>query len=153
MIATPLFRYTITGPGGTSTAYRNLVEDTGGNVDLDKLPVGDPTLSAKEIIGNESQERMGLVIGKADIDLLARIAERERSPMYEVGKVTGDDRFTFASKSNGEKPYGYEPLGYLWKFAKDRTGPIPPFKGYMTRWPIIWNSFMTISNRYCKLKP
>ena len=47
---------------------------------------------------------MGLVIGKADIDLLARIAERERSPMYEVGKVTGDDRFTFASKSNGEKP-------------------------------------------------
>ena len=29
---------------------------------LDKLPVGDPTLSAKEIIGNESQERMGLIL-------------------------------------------------------------------------------------------
>ena len=67
--------------------------------------IGDPTLSAKEIIGNESQERMGLVIGKDDAALLKRrIAERERSPMYEVGEVTGDDRFTFESKTTGEKP-------------------------------------------------
>ncbi|MDP5061425.1 MAG: AIR synthase-related protein, partial [Maribacter sp.] len=80
------------------------VEETGGLIDLDKLPVGDPTLSAKEIIGNESQERMGLVIGKEDIGLLKRIADRERSPMYEVGDVTGDDRFTFESKTNGAKP-------------------------------------------------
>jgi phosphoribosylformylglycinamidine synthase len=81
-----------------------LVEDTGGKIDLDKLPIGDPTLSAKEIIGNESQERMGLVIGKKDIDLLHRIADRERSPIYEVGDVTGDHRFTFQSKTKGDKP-------------------------------------------------
>jgi phosphoribosylformylglycinamidine synthase len=62
-------------------------------IDLDKLPVGDPTLSAKEIIGNESQERMGLVIGEK-MDILQRIADRERSPMYEVGVVTNDHRFT-----------------------------------------------------------
>jgi phosphoribosylformylglycinamidine synthase len=35
----------------------------------------DPTLSAKEIIGNESQERMGLVIGEKDI-ILQKIADR-----------------------------------------------------------------------------
>ncbi|MFK7813459.1 MAG: phosphoribosylformylglycinamidine synthase, partial [Maribacter sp.] len=92
------------GAGGHLNCLSELVEDTGGKIDLDKLPVGDPTLSAKEIIGNESQERMGLVIGKNDIDLLQRIAERERSPMYEVGDVTGDDRFTFESKTTGEKP-------------------------------------------------
>src|SRR5690606_16242497 len=69
-----------------------LVEETGGKIDLDKLPIGDPTLSAKEIIGNESQERMGLVIGEKDADTLQRIAERERSPMYQVGDVTGDHR-------------------------------------------------------------
>lgn len=92
------------GAGGHLNCLSELVEDTGGKIDLDKLPVGDPTLSAKEIIGNESQERMGLVIGKKDIDLLQRIAERERSPMYEVGYVTGDDRFTFESKTTGEKP-------------------------------------------------
>jgi len=92
------------GAGGHLNCLSELVEETGGNIDLDKLPVGDPTLSAKEIIGNESQERMGLVIGKNDINLLKRIAERERSPMYEVGVVTGDDRFTFESKTTGEKP-------------------------------------------------
>ncbi|MBU2997381.1 phosphoribosylformylglycinamidine synthase [Cellulophaga baltica] len=92
------------GAGGHLNCLSELVEETGGKIDLDKLPVGDPTLSAKEIIGNESQERMGLVIGKEDVDLLSRIADRERSPMYEVGDVTGDDRFTFESKTNGDKP-------------------------------------------------
>jgi phosphoribosylformylglycinamidine synthase len=84
-----------------------LVEETGGLIDLDKLPVGDPTLSAKEIIGNESQERMGLVIGEKDIETLQRIADRERSPMYQVGDVTNDHRFTFESKSTGLKPMDY----------------------------------------------
>ena len=92
------------GAGGHLNCLSELVEDTGGKIDLDALPVGDPTLSAKEIIGNESQERMGLVIGKKDVDLLHRIADRERSPMYEVGDVTGDDKFTFESSKTGAKP-------------------------------------------------
>ena len=92
------------GAGGHLNCLSELVEETGGKIDLDKLPIGDPTLSAKEIIGNESQERMGLVIGQKDIGLLHRIADRERSPMYEVGDVTGDNRFTFESSSKGDKP-------------------------------------------------
>ncbi len=95
------------GAGGHLNCLSELVEDTGGLIDLDKLPVGDPTLSAKEIIGNESQERMGLVIAQKDIDSLQRIADRERSPMYQVGDVTGDYRFTFQSKTTGEKPMDY----------------------------------------------
>jgi len=95
------------GAGGHLNCLSELVEDTGGLIDLDKLPVGDPTLSAKEIIGNESQERMGLVIGKKDIDTLQRIADRERSPMYQVGDVTGDHRFTFESKTTGAKPMDF----------------------------------------------
>ncbi|WP_395050268.1 phosphoribosylformylglycinamidine synthase [Flavobacterium sp.] len=95
------------GAGGHLNCLSELVEETGGLIDLDKLPVGDPTLSAKEIIGNESQERMGLVIGKKDIDILQRIADRERAPMYQVGDVTGDHRFTFESKKTGAKPMDY----------------------------------------------
>ncbi|WP_396199249.1 phosphoribosylformylglycinamidine synthase [Flavobacterium sp.] len=95
------------GAGGHLNCLSELVEETGGLIDLDKLPVGDPTLSAKEIIGNESQERMGLVIGQKDIETLQRIADRERSPMYEVGDVTNDHRFTFESKSTGLKPMDY----------------------------------------------
>ena len=95
------------GAGGHLNCLSELVEETGGLIDLDKLPVGDPTLSAKEIIGNESQERMGLVIGEKDMDILQKIANRERSPMYEVGVVTNDHRFTFESKSTGLKPMDY----------------------------------------------
>ncbi|MFY8009776.1 MAG: AIR synthase-related protein, partial [Flavobacterium sp.] len=92
------------GAGGHLNCLSELVEETGGLIDLDKLPVGDPTLSAKEIIGNESQERMGLVIGQKDIDTLQRIAERERSPMYQVGHVTANKRFTFEGQKTGSKP-------------------------------------------------
>ncbi len=95
------------GAGGHLNCLSELVEETGGLIDLDKLPVGDPTLSAKEIIGNESQERMGLVIGEKDIETLKRIADRERSPMYEVGDITGSHRFTFESKSTGIKPMDF----------------------------------------------
>ncbi|MDG1172016.1 MAG: phosphoribosylformylglycinamidine synthase [Polaribacter sp.] len=92
------------GAGGHLNCLSELVEDTGGKIDLDQLPVGDPTLSAKEIIGNESQERMGLVIGEEHLNTLQKIAERERSPMYTVGNVTDNDRFTFESKTTGNKP-------------------------------------------------
>ncbi|WP_299682217.1 phosphoribosylformylglycinamidine synthase [uncultured Dokdonia sp.] len=92
------------GAGGHLNCLSELVEETGGHIDLDKLPVGDKTLSAKEIIGNESQERMGLVIGEKDMETLKRISERERSPMYEVGEVTNDHRFAFVSKTTGESP-------------------------------------------------
>ncbi|MFD2162795.1 phosphoribosylformylglycinamidine synthase [Paradesertivirga mongoliensis] len=96
------------GAGGHLNCLSELVEETGGKIDLDKLPVGDPTLSAKEIIGNESQERIGLIIGNDDLATLQKIADRERSPMYTVGKVTGDHRFTFESASTGLKPMDLE---------------------------------------------
>lgn len=92
------------GAGGHLNCLSELVEDTGGKIDLDTLPIGDPTLSEKEIIGNESQERMGLIIAEKHIDTLQKIADRERSPMYTVGEVTGNNRFTFESKSTSEKP-------------------------------------------------
>ncbi len=96
------------GAGGHLNCLSELVEETGGIIDMDKLPMGDPTLSAKEVIGNESQERMGLVMSEPDMGLLRRVAERERSPMYEIGEVTGDARFTFQSKEKGIKPMDLE---------------------------------------------
>ncbi len=94
------------GAGGHLNCLSELVEDTGGKISLDKLPLGDPTLSAKEIMGNESQERMGLIIAEKDMETLKRVADRERSPMYAVGRVTGDKRFCFENKK-GEKPMDF----------------------------------------------
>ncbi|WP_353126061.1 phosphoribosylformylglycinamidine synthase, partial [Parapedobacter pyrenivorans] len=95
------------GAGGHLNCLSELVEATGGHIDLDKLPVGDPTLSAKEIIGNESQERLGLIIGQGDLAQLRTVADRERAPMYTVGEVTDDQRFIFQSTATGEKPLDY----------------------------------------------
>ncbi|WP_118195010.1 phosphoribosylformylglycinamidine synthase [Albibacterium indicum] len=95
------------GAGGHLNCLSELVEETGGHIDLDKLPVGDPTLSAKEIIGNESQERLGLVISEEHIDKLQKIADRERSPMYTVGNVSDDHRFVFQSKTTNVKPMDF----------------------------------------------
>lgn len=92
------------GAGGHLNCLSELVEATGGVVHVDKLPVGDPTLSAKEIVGNESQERMGLVLKDKDIPTLQRIAERERAPMYVIGEVSGDKQFTFHDRKNDTKP-------------------------------------------------
>lgn len=92
------------GAGGHLNCLSELVEATGGKIDISKLPIGDPTLSAREIIGNESQERMGLVIKKADAETLRHIAERERAPIYIIGEVTGDMQFTLENPVTKEKP-------------------------------------------------
>lgn len=91
------------GAGGHLNALSELVEATGGKIDMSQLPIGDTTLSAKEIIGNESQERMGLVMNSKDVERVRKIAEREQAPFYVVGETTGDDRFIFEQK-NGERP-------------------------------------------------
>jgi phosphoribosylformylglycinamidine synthase len=83
------------GAGGHLNSLSELVEETGAVIDINKLPVGDPTLSSKEILGNESQERMGLVMKKDFVEMMERVAERERSPHYEVGTVTGDNKLIF----------------------------------------------------------
>ena len=91
------------GAGGHLNALSELIEATGGIIHMDKLPVGDPTLSAKEIAGNESQERMGMLIKEQDIERVQRIAERERAPFYVVGETTDDMKFVF-EQGDGKRP-------------------------------------------------
>jgi phosphoribosylformylglycinamidine synthase len=91
------------GAGGHLNCLSELVESIGGKIDLSQLPIGDPTLSAKEIIGNESQERMGLLLKDKDLDRVRKIAERERSPIYVVGETTGDMQLVF-EQADGQKP-------------------------------------------------
>ncbi len=92
------------GSAGHLNCLSELVEECGGRIDMAKLPIGDTTLSAKEIIANESQERMGLLIDERHIEHVARIAERERAPLYVVGETTGDAHFSFV-QADGVRPF------------------------------------------------
>ena len=92
------------GSAGHLNCLSELVEECGGEIDMTQLPIGDKTLSAKEIIANESQERMGLLIDEKHIDHVRKIAERERAPLYVVGETTGDAHFAFR-QGDGVKPF------------------------------------------------
>ena len=92
------------GSAGHVNCLSELVEECGGKIDMTKLPIGDSTLSAKEIIANESQERMGLLIDEKHLDHVQKIAERERAPMYVVGETTGDAHFSF-QQADGVRPF------------------------------------------------
>lgn len=108
------------GSAGHVNCLSELVEDCGGLIDMTKLPIGDKTLSSKEIIANESQERMGLLIDEKHIEHVRQIAERERAPMYVVGECTGDAHFAF-QQGDGIRPFdldvaqmfGHSPKTYM----------------------------------------
>ncbi len=85
------------GAGGHLNSLSELVEETGAHININRLPIGDPTLSFKEILGNESQERMGLVIKSKDYPILEKVSHRERAPIYKVGKVTDNQEFIIES--------------------------------------------------------
>lgn len=105
------------GAGGHLNCLSELVEDTGGVIDISKLPVGDPTLSSKEIIGNESQERMGMVIPHAAKNRIEQIAQRERSPFYCVGETTNDKKLIF-KEADGKNPIDLELADFFGKTPK-----------------------------------
>ncbi|MBO4907422.1 MAG: phosphoribosylformylglycinamidine synthase [Bacteroidaceae bacterium] len=92
------------GSAGHVNCLSELVEECGGLIDMTKLPIGDHTLSSKEIIANESQERMGLLIDEKHIDHVRQIADRERAPLYVVGETTGDAHFAF-QQGDGIRPF------------------------------------------------
>ena len=108
------------GSAGHVNCLSELVEECGGEIDMTKLPIGDQTLSSKEIIANESQERMGLLIDEKHIEHVRKIAERERAPLYVVGETTGDAHFSF-KQGDGIKPFdldvaqmfGHSPKTYM----------------------------------------
>lgn len=115
------------GAGGHLNCLSELLEETGGIIEIGKLPVGDPTLSAREIISNESQERMGLALHEEQVDTLKRVADRERAPMYVIGTATGDKRLQFSVSKNSnpfdlrvEHLFGSSPKTVL----TDKSAPV-----------------------------
>ena len=116
------------GSAGHVNCLSELVEECGGLIDMTKLPIGDKTLSSKEIIANESQERMGLLIDETHIDHVRQIAERERAPLYVVGECTGDAHFAF-QQGDGVRPFdldvaqmfGHSPKTYMRDETVTRT--------------------------------
>lgn len=125
------------GAGGHMNCFSELIEATGGKIDISKLPVGDPTLSDTEILSNESQERMGLIVAAADEERVREVCERERAPMYVVGEVTGDMKLTVERGATGVKAVDL-PLDVLFGSSPKLTltDDTPPWSGESVEYSI-----------------
>lgn len=117
------------GAGGHFNCLSEMLKDCGGKIFMEVLPVGDPTLSDLEIIGNESQERMGLVIPASAVERVMALADRERCPCYVIGECTGDGKLLF-QRENGQHPINLD-LDFLFSHT-------PPTKIKAESLPLDW---------------
>ncbi|MGR0480971.1 MAG: phosphoribosylformylglycinamidine synthase [Candidatus Electronema sp. V4] len=96
------------GAGGPANVLKELVEHSGGRIEIRKIRVGDPTMSVLEIYVAEYQERNGLLIKPENIEQFLAICEREKVACEVLGEVTGDLRFVVSDEQDGSTPVDVE---------------------------------------------
>ncbi len=92
------------GAGGPANVLKELVEKSGGYVEVRNIRVGDPTMSVLEIYVAEYQERNGFLISAENIEKFQQICLREKVNCEVLGKVTGDLRFVLHDADNNTTP-------------------------------------------------
>lgn len=82
------------GGAGLSCATSELASGgTGGmKVELDRVPLRDPSLSPEEILMSESQERMCAIVEPKNIDKFLEICRKWEVTATVIGEVTDGDR-------------------------------------------------------------
>jgi phosphoribosylformylglycinamidine synthase len=92
------------GAGGPANVLKELVEKTGGKIELRHIKLGDPTLSVLKIWVAEYQERCGFLIPPERIEEFKSICEREKVNCEILGEVTGDGRFVVHDENDDSTP-------------------------------------------------
>ncbi|MHB8834460.1 MAG: phosphoribosylformylglycinamidine synthase [Candidatus Methylomirabilia bacterium] len=92
------------GAGGPGNVLKELVETTGGRIDIRRIRVGDPTMSVLEIWVAEYQERNGLLVRAENMPRFEAICAREKVGCENLGEVTGDRRFVVEDSRDGSTP-------------------------------------------------
>jgi phosphoribosylformylglycinamidine synthase len=92
------------GAGGPANVLKELVEKSGGRVEIRNIRVGDPTMSVLEIYVAEYQERCGFLIDPDNIEKFKAICAREKVSCEVLGEVTGDLRFVLHDASDDTTP-------------------------------------------------
>ena len=92
------------GAGGPANVLKELVEKTGGEIDIRNISVGDPTMSVLEIWVAEYQERNGLLIKPYRLIEFQTICQRERVNCEVLGKVRNDGKFIVHDSQDDSTP-------------------------------------------------
>ena len=82
------------GGAGLSCATSELASagDGGMRVDLDLVPLRDPSLAPEEILMSESQERMCAIVRPESVDAFLATCAKWEIPATVIGEVTGTER-------------------------------------------------------------
>ncbi len=96
------------GAGGPANVLKELVEHSGGWVEIRNIRVGDPTMSVLEIYVAEYQERNGFLIRPENIERFQAICDREKVACEVLGRVTGDLRFVVHDAEDDSTPVDLE---------------------------------------------
>ena len=100
------------GAGGISSAAGEIGAETGVELDLDRVPLKDASLTAWEILLSESQERMLIVVPIEKLDETREILDRYEVSHVEFGRFTGTRRLQ--AKWRGELVVDLD-MAFLWK--------------------------------------
>lgn len=92
------------GAGGPANVLKELVETSGGRVEIRNIRVGDPTMSVLEIYVAEYQERCGFLIRPENIEQFKAICGREKVNCEVLGEVTGDLKFILHDANDETTP-------------------------------------------------
>jgi len=92
------------GAGGPSNVLTELVEVTGGKIDIRQIVLGDKTMSVLEIWSAEYQERYGLLVRRNNLAHFQTICEREGTNCEVVGDVTDDGHITVVDSDDDTTP-------------------------------------------------
>ena len=96
------------GAGGPGNVLKELVEKSGGRIEIRNIKMGDPTMSVLEIYVAEYQERNGFLIRPENIERFKAICAREKVNCELLGEVTGDLRFIVHDSENDSIPVDME---------------------------------------------
>ena len=98
------------GAGGLSNALPELVHDNdlGAKFELRSILSLEPGMSPMEIWCNESQERYVLGVAPENLDLFAKICQRERAPFAVVGVATEEQRLVLTDSLLNSTPIDLE---------------------------------------------
>ena len=137
------------GAGGLSNAIPELAKDSGLGVEinLQKIPCSDSSMSPMEIWSNESQERYVLAIHKNNEADFAYICNRERCPFAIVGTMTKEKFIKLIDKGLHTDPVNV-PLSMLFGNLPIKDINIGNVKkGYSVADEINVNSFKNVFHK------
>jgi phosphoribosylformylglycinamidine synthase len=92
------------GAGGSGNVLKEISEPAGGEVDIRKLLVGDPSMSVLELWTAEFQENHALLIKLESKELFEAICKRERTPFSVMGHITGSGKMVVKDSRDNSTP-------------------------------------------------